>query len=188
MLSRPARGGGFTDDGKCNWGSESVSACSLGPRPTGGQVCSCARVEKTLSQMKIKTRSGFIQFVFLTLADWPSRFHAPNAVQTVRVFSVVCWLLFLVKTQTQRQKRSHVAVDGSVFYFYLLPLMHFCFSLFSKTKQLVRFFNAIVHQIWCIIFEEIQKMFSWGQWWAGPTSILHENACSLVWKSVSNKM
>jgi len=114
MLSMPDRGGGFTDDGEMHWGSESVSACSLGRRPTGGQVCSCARVEKTLSQMKSKPESGFIQFVFLTLGDWPSRFHAPNAVQTEWSFRCGLVTIVLGKTQTHAQKLSHVAPMESV--------------------------------------------------------------------------
>lgn len=60
-----------------------------------------------------------------------------------------------MKTQTQRQKHSHVAVDGKCVLLLSTATDAFLFSLFSKTKQLVRFFNAIVHQIWCIIFEEI---------------------------------
>lgn len=100
------------------WGNALRIRVSLGMftwppsnRRTGLLLC---KSRKDTHSNEIKTRSGFIQFVFLTLTDWPSRFHAPNAVQTVWSFCCGLVTIVLVKTQTHRQKLSHVAQMESV--------------------------------------------------------------------------
>lgn len=131
------------------WGNALRIRVSLGMftwPPSNGRtgLLLCKSRKDTLSN-EIKTRSGFIQFVFLTLADWPSRFHAPHAVQT----EFCCGLVTIVLVKTQTHIQNLVMLLKWKVCLHLLQLKHFLFlfSLFSETKQLVMFFSAIALSI-----------------------------------------